>query len=229
MDAADVASKFLPLADWWADKIQWTEEDHNDLVQEGMLELIKTLRGYQRSGREIRNLQWLASTCFSGAMKWWYKDIDREQMKVEGVMTPLRHTTLDGICLPVEGEAEYLGEIWLREYIEEAYRVLGHQAGDVVAQLLLPSMEAAQIAVFSEMEAEVRKAKGERVLGWKRIHKRHIRHACGLTETQWDQLLRRIKVFTLEFLERTDAGVLAALRRSPACYKSPTLAFMTRC
>lgn len=210
--------EFRPLADWWANKVQWKEEDHNDLVQEGLLELLKTLRGYQRSGKEIRDLKGLASTVLSAAMRWSYKPVDRfvttvslEKAEIASkIQKAFRTTSSVGLIPPgllqvqVDGVDEYIGAIWLQEYIAEVGRVMGRTAELVVQNLLFPSEEIVEMAI-AEMEKKVeRKKAGERVVGHStlRITKEHIRVFTKLTEAQWQIQLEAIRRFTRQYLER---------------------------
>lgn len=183
---------FRPLADWWASRIQWSEEDHEDLVQEGLYWLFRTLKGYQKSGRPIQDLSSLANSCLSPAMKWYYKKKDREDREV---------ARLDNLQVPIEGENEYFSEIFTKEYIAEVGRVLGETARVIVENLLTPSAAVIQVAMC-EMSAKAERCKnGERVVGHStlRVTKEHIRKVSNITEGQWQSEWSKIRKFTAKY------------------------------
>lgn len=188
---------FRDLADWWANRIQWSEEDHEDLVQEGLFSLFKTLKGYQKSGKPIENLSGLANTVLSSTMKWYYKPADRETTKVPIEVAPI----------PVLGVEEYFSEIMVKEYINEVGRVLGPAARTIVENLISPTPVVIDIATREMQSKAERKAKGERVVGHStlRVTKEHIRKAANLTEGQWLKEILGIQTFTRTYLEAGEA------------------------
>lgn len=216
--------EFRPLADWWANKIQWCEDDHEDLVQEGLLELVKTIRGYQKSGKEIQDLKAIASVCFSAAMKWWYKKSDRE----------LQFVPLEGLRLPVDNIDVYISKIFVDTYLKELESVHGIVARTVVENLLSPGPEVAEVAIKSMEAKKEKKASGQRVVGYAspRVHRNHIREALCLDSKEWDVLLMKIKHFTQEFLcrspENKPGSSRSGRKQLPQPSGSPTLAFTTR-
>jgi DNA-directed RNA polymerase specialized sigma24 family protein len=191
VDVDEVVRTYFPLADWWANRIQWCEDDHQDLVQEGMLSLVSTLRGYNKSGKEIRDLAALAGTCFSAAMKWWYKKSDRT----------LSFTGLESVKASVDTRDTYLSSVYVDEFLSELEKVQGPIARKVVEQLIQPSEELGQVALASMEKKRQLKASGERVIGYgsPRVHQHHIRDSLGLDAKQWDRTLSDIKSFTKEY------------------------------
>lgn len=190
----DVAvAQFRPLADWWSNKIQWCEDDHEDLVQEGMLSLITTIKGYQKSGKQIQDLKSLASICFSAAMKWWYKKSDRT----------LNYTGLEHISIPVDNIEMHFSQIFVDEYLAELERVHGAIARQIVENLLDPSEAVTKLALETMEEKKILKAAGAKVIGYAspRVQKQHIRQVVGLDVPGWDRLMADIRDFTTAFVK----------------------------
>lgn len=199
VDVESAVVKFIPLADWYANRIQWREEDHEDLVQEGLLELTKTLRGYNKSGREIRDLGALAGACFNAAMQWWYKKSDRT----------LNFVGFDGLTIPVDNMEYHFSQIWVDQYLEELERVHGAIARNIVQQLIAPDERVAGHALAAMEKKKEQHAEGKRVVGYAspRIQKQHIREAVQMDTKEWDRTLANIKVFTKEYLCRSRESV----------------------
>lgn len=187
--------EFRPLADWWASRIQWSEEDHEDLVQEGLFWLFKTLKGYQKSGKPINDLQGLASACLSCAIKWYYKRSDREMTFVEADDKTLK------LLPPVEGD-EYFGDVWTQEYLEAVGQNLGPEMRTVAGNLLAPGPEVIQAAMAEMVIKAEQHREGKRVVGHStlRITNEHVRRVSNLTEGQWQKTLGTIRKFTKEYL-----------------------------
>lgn len=184
-------SNFRPLADWWAGRIQWSEEDHEDLVQEGLYWLLRTLQGYQKSGKPIRDLSSVANACLSSAMKWSYRtnyvntpDVYHQRAEGKIHKVPFQKPKNTGTerdldddpeenfiqmveadkipQIAVDGAAEYFGEIWTQEYIAEVGRVLGEVAQKIVRNLLVPGSEVIAVAMEEMAMKAERMRTGER-------------------------------------------------------------------
>ncbi len=195
--------QFRALADWWANRIQWCEDDHEDLVQEGMLCLVTTLRGYNKSGKEIRDVKAIASVCFSAAMQWWYKKSDRV----------LHFVGFEGLRIPVDNMEMHFSQIWVDEYLGELEKVHGPKAREIVESLILPDERVAEVALRVMEDKKAQKAEGKRVVGYAspRIQKGHVREAVGLDTKEWDRTMALTKSFTAGFLQREGASAPTAL------------------
>lgn len=196
--------QFRPLADWWANRIQWTEDDHEDLVQEGMLELVKTLRGYQRSQRPIQDIKSLASVCFSAAMKWWYrKSYVKESEKGEGDRC-IEFVGIDQLKIPVDNMEVYFSQIYVDQYLSELERVCGSTAKEIVLNMIDPGEAIGAIALRRMERKKAEKSAGnKRVIGYGsvgRVQKQDLREIVGLDTKTFDVLMLDIKKFTQRFL-----------------------------
>ena len=181
----DEAVHLRPVADYYANAIQWREEDHEDLVQEGYYWLIKTEEGYHNTGKELRNISELAHTVFPAAMKWYYKPIDRFVLQVE----------VEPEKLAVRGELHYIQRIWVGEFIDEVERLYGDQARTVVENLLEPGDDVWRLAEEEMQDKRRRKANGEKVVGYlrPRITRNQVRKVCQMTEGQWETLQLKLR------------------------------------
>ena len=188
--------QFRPLADWWANRIQWCEDDHEDLVQEGMLELIKTLRGYNKSGRPIQDVKAIASVCFSAAMKWWYKKSDRN----------MEFTGIDHLRLPIDNVEVYFSQIYVDQYLSELERIHGRIAREIIENLIDPGDAVGRIALGRMKQKQaMRQEGGKRVIGYSsvgKIQKQHVRELVRLESNEFDRIMLEIKNFTKEFMCR---------------------------
>lgn len=194
LDIDRIVVEMRPLADWWGARIQWCEDDHEDLVQEGLLELIKTLRSYQKSARPIQDVKAIASVCFSAAMKWWYKKSDRK----------LEFTSIHELTIPVDNMEVYFSEIYVDRFLKELDAVHGPVARVIVQNLLNPDESVGAVVLREMKRKKSMKDAGSRVIGHAtaRPQKQHIREALGLDTTEWDKTMASIKTFTREYLCR---------------------------
>lgn len=223
VDLDSIVLTFRPLADWWANRIQWKEEDHEDLVQEGMLSFIQTINGYKKSGKLIEDLAGLAGTCFSAAMKWWYKPGDRSGLpgaRGKGLATE-QITTVSAfdVQVPDRGPQEQYEQLFVDEYLDEVERVLGPIAREVAANLIDPGPEVIALAVQEMEQKAARRAAGERVVGHSslRTTQEHVRRNSNLSEAQWEKTVTGIRKLTKEHfqLERTPGRTRKATRVLP--------------
>lgn len=211
---------YIPLADWWSNKIQWCEDDHKDLVQEGLLNLVTTLRGYNKSGKEVRDIKGLAGSCFSASMKWWYKKSDRT----------LNFIPLEDSRIKIDRSDVYLSEIFIDGYLAALEQRHGVTARKIVEQLLEPGEDVAALALAEMSRKKEQKAAGDRVIGYgsPRIHRNHVREAVGLDTKIFDRTMTNIKVFTTEYMCRNQesvSGLFAKARsESPPSLPSPIAA-----
>lgn len=216
--------EFRPLADWWANRIQWSEEDHEDLVQEGLFHLFKTLKGYQRSGRPIRDLKGLASACLAGEMKWYYRkeEPDKQCLHCDKIakhckckepeFAPIIRVPAENAQVPVEGVEEFLDDLITAEFVDQVGKALGPVAQMIVKNLVVPGPEVIQLAMEEMCRKAERRQGGERVVGHStlRITKDHVRRVSKLSEGQWQKELSNIQQFTESHL-----GIRAKRRNRP--------------
>jgi hypothetical protein len=193
LDAVD----FLPLAHKLAYSIQWSEEDHDDLVQEGLLELTKQFAVYQAKGTILRNPLAMAAQIMSCWMKDYYKLSDRTNQTV------LRDPqTFDVEVRPSDHER------FLTEFLVEVERMVGPLEAEMAEALLWGTPESAAKALEEHHDKQRRHAEGESVRGVHTVvHKHeHIRLALELGEWEWEKRLKRLRLFTRSFLARTSTG-----------------------
>lgn len=189
-----IVRDFRRLADFHANRIQWSEDDHEDLVQEGMLELIKTIRSYRKSGRPILDAKALASICFSSAMKWWYKKSDRTL-----AFAPLETAN----TIKVENGEHYFATIFVDQYLAELERLHGAIAREIVENLISPGPKVGDAALAAMASKQARKDTGESVIGYAAppLPRKHlVREALGLHTVEFDRLMATIKQYSAHFV-----------------------------
>jgi hypothetical protein len=193
IDVDATVTSFVPLADWWANKIQWCEDDHCDLVQEGLLALVQTLRGYNKSGREIRDLAAIASVCFRGAMQWYYKKSDRT----------FNFVGFEDVKEKFDDSDAQLGKLFVERFLVDLESAHGVLARRVVEHLLEPGEEIAAIATASMKAKQVARANGERVIGYgaPRFHRHYVQAVVGLDASEWERTMTSIKQFTRGYMQ----------------------------
>lgn len=193
-DALDPLT-YLPLAHKLAYQIQWQEEDHEDLVQEGMAELCKWFAIYQSRGTELRNPKAVAGQIMARWMKWWYKPKDRGGWEL----------TADPITMQVEGGEDHFEERYFREFFRAARDMVGEVEAAIAEQLLFPGAEVYFHARVEQEGKRRRKERGEAVRGADTlvIKHEHIRKALDLGEYEWERRLLSLRRFTREFLGKS--------------------------
>jgi len=190
---------FLPLAHKLANAIQWTPEDHDDLVQEGLLELTKQFATYQARGVEIRNPMGVAAQIMARWMKWWYKPADRQdRVVVLEASDPVFQSRV----------TQALDERFLTEYLREVERMVGPVEAKMAQALLWGTPESIATALATHMDKQSRHERGEKVKGvhtFVHTHE-HIRSSLNLGEWEWERRLKSLRLFTRSYLARTSTG-----------------------
>lgn len=190
----DTIGELYPLAHILARRIEWSPDDHDDVVQYGMLGLLDTLRRPSYDPHRIETPEAYATDILRRWMKWYYTRMDRTVSYVE----------FEPWMVPIRNRSEAFELNYLQEYFAEVERVLGPTARQMAEELVDPSPRVIAIAT-EEMERKARRfAAGEKVRGHSTlvIKHEHIRKATNLTEVQWPVELTRLRQFTAGFLAR---------------------------
>ncbi len=184
---------YLPLAHKLAYQIQWSDDDHMDLVQEGLMALLTGFREHRARGVIPKDMLSWAGYVMNGWMKWWYSKKDRSKVELQ---------ILDHAQAQVTGWDEFERDIYYRAYYEALEKTLGAEALDVARNLITPGHRVLDLA-HAEMKEKIRrKAAGEKVRGYAtlRIKHEHIRHALGFDEDTWFRVLDQLRIFTRQWM-----------------------------
>lgn len=184
--------KYLPMAHSIARSIEWSTDDHDDLVQEGLLALLKSMREYAARQVPVRNPEGLASWVMVGWMKYWYKPLERK-------------------VYFTEWRDEYSG--WCEDdevvYIKEFYDALEHKYGvralAVAKALVSPDAEVGAVVLEVMATKAALAAAGYSVKGHRspRLSHEVVRRSLGMEEPEWYKTLEQVRTFTRSYLTRT--------------------------
>jgi RNA polymerase sigma factor (sigma-70 family) len=184
---------YMPFAHSIANRIQWNPADHDDLVQEGLIALLKSMREYKQPGKPaVTKPLALACMVMEREMKWWYKPKDRETTTEE----------IQEYHLVEETEDEIFAAAYFREYFDEIERLFGRKTREIAEQLVDPHGLVIDIAM-TDMTARAGEAQGGTLKrGYKTliVKHEHIRKAYQLGENEWYRTLNHLRHFTHRFV-----------------------------
>lgn len=185
-------AEYVPMAHALARKIEWSADDHEDLVQEGLVALLKSMRQYAKSGKPVDNPTGLASYVMQGWMKWFYTAKDRSSVYCE--------LQEDHIVGPPEADSA----AFIADFLQALHTAHGAIARAVAEAMLSPGPDVAAVSLREATGKAARAAQGELVRGYQqvRVTQAHIREALQLEETQWYAVLRLVRGFTRNYLRQ---------------------------
>lgn len=193
------AQQWYPLAHTIAREVG-SPDDHDDLVQVGIMELHIALQRNQAKGEPIRNPGAYAGQVLWCAMKAYYST--GAERHAEKFMSQDELENPDVLFFRLHNRPEAYEQTFIQCYLSAVQRLLGPEAHCMAEALLHPplqaSVDATQAAVIKAMQQEQgNPVRGANVV---RITHSQLREALGMEEAQWYQTLQRLRTFTRKYL-----------------------------
>lgn len=224
---------FLALAHKYADRYQWSEDDHEDLVQTMMLELLKAQHRYREGELSFdlpAGLEAYVDRLFVQVAWSFYRARGAVDMMGSPKWGKWRAKILSGwgeyaddyflnegsgdltyggnrVLVDISGEQLFLEETLKREFLQEVKLVLGEMAFSIARELVAPSDKVRHLTLERMKVAQRQKAAGEVSRERTSISKSTIMVALGVPAYEFYAELRKIREVAHAWCQRQEIQI----------------------